>query len=156
VELGARLAALARDNLGGYANVTIEVNSFENAELGSGDFDLVLSATAFHWVDPRSAIRKSLVFRPGGCLALVTNAHVAGGTQDVIAEVFCRVSPEVATRRFAERIRHQGHRDAERLCEVESWIELATPLRIGPVLNVDTNVRVDIQEVARWVRACTA
>jgi chloramphenicol 3-O-phosphotransferase len=69
-----------------------------------------------------------------------------------VVEIFCRVPPELATRRFAERARHPGHRDAERLHEVEAWIESATPLGLGPVLEVDTSERVDAQKLCGWVR----
>jgi SAM-dependent methyltransferase len=106
VELGENLAALARDNLHGYPNVTIEVVSFEDAALRASGFDLVFSATAFHWVDPAVGYPKvAHVLRPGGCLALVTNAHVAGGTQDLIAEavqaLHARIAPEVGPWQFA-------------------------------------------------------
>jgi predicted kinase len=70
-----------------------------------------------------------------------------------VIEVFCRVSPDVATRRFASRIRHEGHRDAERLREVESWIASARPLGLGPVLEVDTSAPLDRHDVCAWVRS---
>jgi SAM-dependent methyltransferase len=106
VELGENLAALARNNLGGYPNVTIEVASFEDADLGSEDFDLVFSATAFHWINPAIGYPKvARVLGPGGHLALVTNAHVAGGTQDFIADavqdVHRAIAPEVGPWQFA-------------------------------------------------------
>jgi SAM-dependent methyltransferase len=106
VELGENLAALARDNLDGYPNVTIDVVSFEDADLASEDFDLVFSATAFHWVDPAVGYQKvARVLRPSGSLALVTNAHVAGGTQDLIADavqaVHEKVAPEIGPWQFA-------------------------------------------------------
>jgi SAM-dependent methyltransferase len=106
VELGEHLASLARENLGHYPNVTIEVGSFEDADLGSERFDLVFSATAFHWVDPEIGYAKAArVLEPGGHLALVTNAHVAGGTQDLIADavqdIHRRIAPEVGPWQFA-------------------------------------------------------
>jgi SAM-dependent methyltransferase len=106
VELGENLAALARDNLDGYPNVTIDVVSFEDADLAPEDFDLVFSATAFHWVDPAVGYQKvARVLRQSGCLALVTNAHVAGGTQDLIAEAVQalngKIAPEIGPWQFA-------------------------------------------------------
>ena len=106
VELGENLASLARENLRRYPNVTITVASFEDADLGSERFDLVFSATAFHWVDPEIGHPKvARVLKPGGYLALVTNAHVAGGTQDLIADavqdIHRRIAPEVGLWQFA-------------------------------------------------------
>ena len=106
VELGETLAAIAHDNLGRYPNVTIEVVSFEDADLGSAEFDLVFSATAFHWIDPAIGYSKvARVLRPGGYLALCTNAHVAGGTQDLIADAVQDlhrvIAPEVGPWQFA-------------------------------------------------------
>jgi SAM-dependent methyltransferase len=106
VELGASLAAIARDNLNGYPTVTIEVVSFEDAALEAEGFDLVFSATAFHWIDPAIGYPKvASVLRPGSYLALVTNAHVAGGTQDRIAEAVQElhraIAPEVGPWQFA-------------------------------------------------------
>jgi SAM-dependent methyltransferase len=86
--------------------VRIEVVSFEDADLGSELFDLVFSATAFHWVDPEIGYSKAArVLKPGGHLALVTNAHVGGGTQDLIADavqdIHRRIAPEVGPWQFA-------------------------------------------------------
>ena len=52
VELGAELAALATRNLAVYPNVALEVGVFEDIDLPAGGFDVVFSATAFHWIDP--------------------------------------------------------------------------------------------------------
>ena len=106
VELGEHLASLARENLGHYPNVTIEVGSFGDADFGSQVFDLVFSATAFHWVDPEIGYAKAArVLEPGGHLALVTDAHVAGGTQDLIADtvqdIHRSIAPEVGPWQFA-------------------------------------------------------
>jgi SAM-dependent methyltransferase len=106
VELGENLAALARHNLDGYPNVTIDVVSFEDADIGFEAIDLVFSATAFHWIDPTVGYPKvARVLRPNGYLALVTNAHVAGGTQDLIADAVqalqADIAPEVGPWQFA-------------------------------------------------------
>ena len=106
VELGENLCLSRPREPCRYPNVTIDVGSFEDANLGSQKFDLVFSATAFHWVDPEIGYPKVAdVLRPGGHLALVTNAHVAGGTQDLIADavqdLHRRIAPEVGPWQFA-------------------------------------------------------
>src|SRR3712207_1059476 len=59
LELGSNLAALARTKLADYPNARVLACSFEGWPLEEGAFDLVVSATAFHWVDPRIRYGKS-------------------------------------------------------------------------------------------------
>jgi SAM-dependent methyltransferase len=85
VELGADLAARARTNLAAYPNVTVTVGAFEAVDLPDDHYDVVFSATAFHWIDPAvSYARAARVLCSGGSLVLVTNAPVTGGTEDVL------------------------------------------------------------------------
>jgi SAM-dependent methyltransferase len=81
IELGADLAAVARRNLADRPRAEVIVSSFEEWPLPAEPFDAVVAATAFHWLDPAVRIAKSAAaLRPGGTLATVTTAHVAGGT----------------------------------------------------------------------------
>jgi SAM-dependent methyltransferase len=71
LEPGASLAALARRNLALYPNAVVHRVSFEKARLGTGSFNLIVSATAWHWVDPlQGPSIAARVLPPGGCLAL--------------------------------------------------------------------------------------
>lgn len=88
VELGAALAEVARRNLAPFPGVRVEVGAFETWPLPADRFDAVVSATAFHWIDPAVRLtRAAAALRPGGALALVTTDHVAGGTEDFFPEV---------------------------------------------------------------------
>jgi SAM-dependent methyltransferase len=52
----------------------IVVAPFEEVDLPAASFDLVVSATAFHWLDPDLSLPKiATVLRPGGWLALWWN-----------------------------------------------------------------------------------
>jgi SAM-dependent methyltransferase len=87
VELGANLAAVARRNLARYLAVEVITASFEDWPLPSEPFDLVLAATAFHWIDPAVRVAKAAdALRPGGWLATITTHHVAGGDESFFAE----------------------------------------------------------------------
>jgi SAM-dependent methyltransferase len=87
VELSPELAAVAGRNLRDLPNVTIEVSPFENWTPPATPFDLVLSATAFHWIDPQVRVGKAAdVLRPGGTLAVIHSEHVAGGTERFFAD----------------------------------------------------------------------
>lgn len=113
VEAGAELAHLARKNLSGFANVEIRTVTFESFDGSSASFDAVISATAFHWIDPNVSYAKSAgLLRPGGHLALLTNAHGAGGTHNdesfatAVSDLHRRLAPEVGEWTFpvAEQI----------------------------------------------------
>jgi SAM-dependent methyltransferase len=58
VEIGAQLAARARQNLAGSA-VEIHLAPFEEWPGEPQAFDLVYAATAWHWLDPRVRYRKA-------------------------------------------------------------------------------------------------
>jgi SAM-dependent methyltransferase len=82
VELGPTLAQRAREHLADLRHAHVLVGSFEGIELPVDQFDLVFSATAFHWVDPSVGFQRAAsILKPSGTLALATSAHVAGGTR---------------------------------------------------------------------------
>jgi SAM-dependent methyltransferase len=87
VELSAELAAIARRNLAEFPDVRVIVSAFEEWPLPAEGFDVVLSATAFHWLDPEIRMTKSAdALRPGGILAVVGTHHIAGGTERFFVE----------------------------------------------------------------------
>ena len=67
VEFGENLAATARRNLAAYPGVEVRTGDFEETPVPEGSFDLLVSATAFHWLDPAVAYPKAArSLRPGG------------------------------------------------------------------------------------------
>lgn len=71
IDIGPSMIAAARQRLTG-ADVSFEVTSFENLAAADASFDLVISAAAFHWIDPEVAFSKSArLLRPRGWLALL-------------------------------------------------------------------------------------
>lgn len=75
IDIGPSMIALACRRLG-RAPVRFAVVSFEEFEGGNSSFDLVVSATAFHWVDPEVKFEKTArVLRPGGWLALLATGE---------------------------------------------------------------------------------
>ena len=80
VELGPALAAVARRKLERFTNVRVVVSAFETLELPAEPFDAVVSATAFHWIDPAVRVMKAAdALRVGGALATIETHHVSGG-----------------------------------------------------------------------------
>jgi hypothetical protein len=54
------MIAAARRRLDGSA-VSFEVTAFEYFAAAEGSFDLIVSGTASHWIDPEVKFRKSIV-----------------------------------------------------------------------------------------------
>jgi SAM-dependent methyltransferase len=98
VEPGAALAARAVANLAGQP-FTLDVARFDDW-VPDGTYDMLFSATAYHWVAPEVRWRLAAdVLETGGALALVTNRTVAGGTFSDIyrasEELHAEYAPEV-------------------------------------------------------------
>ncbi|WP_137234730.1 class I SAM-dependent methyltransferase [Streptomyces sp. BPSDS2] len=105
VEAGPRMAAIARRNLAeaeaaeaeaeagpgagaGAVSAEVVTAEFENWPLPAEPFDVVLAATAFHWIDPAVRVTRAAdALHPGGALAVVRNQHVRGGTEEFFVEV---------------------------------------------------------------------
>jgi SAM-dependent methyltransferase len=86
VELGARLAAVARRNLAAFPDVEVVDAAFEEWPLPAERFRAVVAATAFHWIDPEVGLaRAAEALAPDGALAIVTTSHVAGGDEAFFA-----------------------------------------------------------------------
>jgi SAM-dependent methyltransferase len=98
LDIGPEMAAVVRRRLAGLPNVEVVTSSFEDWPLPEEPFDLVISATAWHWIEPDVRVRKSAqALRPGGSLAVISTHHVAGGTEDFFVdsqECYERWDPE--------------------------------------------------------------
>jgi ubiquinone/menaquinone biosynthesis C-methylase UbiE len=71
IDIGPSMVAAARRRLDGSA-VSFRAVPFEDFEATDASFDLILSGTAYHWVDPEVRFRKpARLLRPGGWLALL-------------------------------------------------------------------------------------
>jgi SAM-dependent methyltransferase len=82
VELGSRLAAVARSRLADLPTVELVEADFETWEPHVAGFDTVASFTAFHWIDPAARFAKAAaLLRARGTLAVVGTEHV--GLDDV-------------------------------------------------------------------------
>jgi ubiquinone/menaquinone biosynthesis C-methylase UbiE len=74
IDIGEAMVAAARRNVAD-PGVRFQVCSFEDFT-GSGLFDLIVSATAFHWIDPAVGLAKAArLLRPGGWLALLATGE---------------------------------------------------------------------------------
>lgn len=83
IELGPELAEKAKRELSLYSNVDIITGGFEDIELESESYDLVYSATAFHWIKPEFKFNKThRILKPKGYLAIIHTEHIGGNGSD--------------------------------------------------------------------------
>ena len=76
LDIGADLIAVAKEKLKPFPNVSFVKQAFEEWE-SDRKFDLIISATAFHWVDPKVRyLKTSEVLKSKGFLAVFSNQHV--------------------------------------------------------------------------------
>ncbi|MDE0465455.1 MAG: class I SAM-dependent methyltransferase [Candidatus Poribacteria bacterium] len=76
LDIGADLIAVAQEKLKAFPKVSFVREAFEEWE-SDGKFDLIISATAFHWVDPKMRYPKaSEALKSNGFLAVFSNQHV--------------------------------------------------------------------------------
>lgn len=86
LDIGGDLIAVAKEKLQEFPNVSFVEQAFE-AWKPEGKFDLIISATAFHWVDPQVRyLKASEALGSNGCLAVFSNQHV-GKEEGFFAEI---------------------------------------------------------------------
>jgi SAM-dependent methyltransferase len=98
VELGADLAALARENCRPYPQVEILHTSFEDWPLERDAFDLLISAQAWHWIPPQIGYAKAAAaLKDTGSLALIWNHSPRPDTPlfGAIQEVYRQTAPHM-------------------------------------------------------------
>lgn len=91
VELGSNLASAVSDRFSDSDRLTVINAPFESAPLPMASFEAVVSANAYHWIDPiRRATRPFELLEPGGWLGLIELMQVES---DVDRGYFERVQP---------------------------------------------------------------
>lgn len=101
IEPHPAMAAIARDHLPAASGWRIDVSGFEEWEPQPGDVpaDLVVSAQAWHWIDPDVRLHRAHdLLRPGGWLALWWNTADESDDSPLrhaIDDVYRRREPEV-------------------------------------------------------------
>jgi ubiquinone/menaquinone biosynthesis C-methylase UbiE len=137
VDPGPRLIEVARRRVG-ESPARFHVGRFEDVELPEGTFDAVLSATAFHWVDPSVGWSKAArLLRPGGLLALL--AYVGGSNRELepaFLAAWREVVPAAASwhSRSPEEIWAGAEARRENVSELWAWLEkreIANPEAAG-------------------------
>lgn len=76
IEIGRALAEFASELFRQYPNFKIENNSFEDWDSQGEKFELLISAQAFHWIDPKvKYLKASSVLKENGSMGLFWNFY---------------------------------------------------------------------------------
>jgi SAM-dependent methyltransferase len=119
IDIGTELLNVARNNLRDHTNVEFRHAAFEDLGSTAGTFDLMIAATAFHWIDPESGYPAVAdILNPGGSMAIFTGYHPEPltGFFDEVQEIYQRVVPEWPDPR-------QGTPVAQRIAQKSSEID---------------------------------
>jgi SAM-dependent methyltransferase len=98
LEPSPAMAAIASRSLAGYGNVRIEQREFERWRPDRGDFKLLLSAQAWHWIPRELRYAKAReALEPGGALGVFWNrpSWDSSPLTDELAAAYRRVAPDL-------------------------------------------------------------
>jgi SAM-dependent methyltransferase len=98
LEPSRAMADVARRNCASYDNVTIEESEFEHWDGRGGEFELVFSAQAWHWISPDFRyVRAREALADGGALAVFWNRPrwETCAIKDDLADAYRRAAPEL-------------------------------------------------------------
>ncbi|MFZ5967185.1 MAG: class I SAM-dependent methyltransferase [Bacillota bacterium] len=74
VELGENLSSYTREKFKAYKNLNVVRSAFEDYDCGDNKFDMLYSATAFHWIPDEIGYKKAYrIIKNGGTIALFWN-----------------------------------------------------------------------------------
>ena len=99
LEPGCALAAVAKRNCAAFRNLRILPIRFEEYDGKNEAFDLICSATAFHWIPEKTGYPKlSVLLKSGGCVALFWNIRTPAPNDPILFEqiqsVYRKYRPE--------------------------------------------------------------
>lgn len=106
LEPGAGMAAVARSNLAAFPDVELVETSFEDWQGEGAAFALLISAQAFHWVEPEVRfVKAARALRRGGAIALFWNVPLVGEdpVHRAIQEQYARYAPHLLPEARARR-----------------------------------------------------
>ena len=163
LELGPRLALTASRNLAAFPRAPVLVADFDRRDVAPRAFDVVVAATAFHWLDAATRVgRCTRALAPGGTLVVV-ETHGSGGSG---ADGFFTACQECYARRDphhdpgwrpADRCSMRGGNDeleSSGLFEEVRLEELVHERRYGAAAYSD--LVATFSDVLRWPRRARA
>jgi len=125
IEIGDKMAEFSRKRFENFNNLEIINQDFENVQLDEGSYDLIYSASAFHWIPPEIGLPKVYrLLKNNGVFAWISNQPIPAKEHEFIYGELKKVY-EKYSQHIGENKQHLGHRqDAE-----EKLIERADALK---------------------------
>ncbi|WP_033168186.1 class I SAM-dependent methyltransferase [Clostridium sp. KNHs205] len=88
IEIGSNMADFLLKRFSGHKGFNVVVSSFEDAVLQESSFDLIYSATAFHWIDAEIGCQKAFrLLKDGGTIALFRYNAIAANGDELYDEI---------------------------------------------------------------------
>ncbi len=85
IDIGKNMVDYLSDKFNSYPNVNCICTSFEDYKNDYNKFDLVYSATAFHWLDEKYSLSKiKNILKDNGIIALFWNHPFVGRKDDIV------------------------------------------------------------------------
>ena len=141
VEIGYDLASFLARKLGADDRLKVIRSSFEDAPLSLAAYDAVVSATAYHWVQPPARLEKpAAVLKPHGRLAVIDTNQVASpvdrGYFERVRPIYEKHGQAGEKRRQTADSRRCGARHIRRVGGVVPLRRCtALPLSVGSALH---------------------
>lgn len=127
LELGPSLAALAAEHLRPYPQVRVVPQAFEDWSIEREAFDLVLSAQAFHWINPDFGLaRAAEALKPQGAIALVWHLDRSEHTDfyQATRPLYERFLPSDAQREHVDPLEQRVMRYHDALSQSHGFVDL--------------------------------
>ncbi len=118
LEPGVQMGEVLRRNLEPYPKAKVLTTTFEEWKPRRGTFDLVISAQAFHWIDPELGYPKAAqALKPGGWIALFWNLpnDPDGGIYAEIQKAYRKHAPEMGRRQESKSLTEEVNEMRERM-----------------------------------------
>lgn len=156
VELGEKMAAVARQRLEQFPRVRIEVADFDRWTTEKR-YDLVYSATAYHWLNPATREQRiAALLKERGRLAIWRNRHIRNGSSDDYIDeariIHMEEAPELTKNRAqlsgpdevveSEREVLAAELFDEPMCRVYYWSRAYTAAEYVQVLDTHSDYRL--------------
>jgi trans-aconitate methyltransferase len=118
IEPGVQMSAVLRRNLQPFPKANVLTTTFEDWKPKRGAYDLLISAQAFHWIDPDIGYPKAAqALKPGGWIALFWNLpnDPEEGIYKEIQRAYRKHAPEMERRQKGKTLTQEVGEMRERM-----------------------------------------